>query len=79
MKQFNTFAANSPTLSDYYSPKNGSQRFAFPSSQNSGHDISRTSVLDPLRFINNVNEYYNKAYKVDKRMQELKSKNILQE
>lgn len=68
MKQFNTFAANSPSLSDYYSPKNNSQKFAFPSSQNSGNDISRTSGLDPLRFINNVNEYYNKAYKVDRRI-----------
>jgi hypothetical protein len=79
MKQFNTFAANSPALSNYYSPKNGSQRFAFPSSNNSGNDISRTSALDPLRFINSVHEHYNKAYKVDKRIQEHKPKNILEE
>lgn len=68
MKQFNTFAANSPALSDYYSPKNGSQRFAFPSSNQSANDISRTSALDPLRFINKVNENYDKGYKLDKRI-----------
>lgn len=68
MKQFNTFAANSPALSDYYSPKGGSQRFAFPSSNHTVNDVSRTSALDPLRFINSVNEHYNKAYRVDRRI-----------
>jgi hypothetical protein len=65
MKQFNTFAANSPALSDYYSPKHGSQRFAFAST--SSNDLSRTSALDPLRFIT-APQHYNKAYRPDKRI-----------
>jgi hypothetical protein len=64
-QQFNTFAANSPALSDYYSPKNASQRFAFASS--SSNDLSRTSALDPLRFIT-APAQYNKAYRPDKRV-----------
>lgn len=62
-QQFNTFAANSPALSDYYSPKHTSQRIAFPSS----NDLSRTSALDPLRFITAPSQY-NKAYRPDKRI-----------
>lgn len=79
MKQFNTFAANSPALSDYYSPKGGSQRFAFPSSNNTANDASRTSALDPLRFINSVNEHYNKAYRVDRRIEAARNREVLEE
>lgn len=79
MKQFNTFAANSPALSDYYSPKGGSQRFAFPSSNNTANDVSRTSALDPLRFINSVNEHYNKAYRVDRRIEAARNKEVMAE
>lgn len=63
--QFNTFAANSPALSDYYSPKNTSHRMAFPSSSN---DLSCTSALDPFRFITAPSSHYNKAYRPDKRI-----------
>ena len=70
MKQFNTFAANSPTLSNYYSPRSGSQRLANPSSHQSIHSHSRTSALDPMRLITSHNEHYNKAYKPDKRIEQ---------
>lgn len=68
MNKFNTFAANSPALSDYYSPKQGSQgRFGFASG--SSNDLSRTSALDPLRIITAPHPY-NKAYQPDKRIVE---------
>ena len=71
MKQFNSFAANTSSLSDYYSPKATSQRVAFPSIQNSRQEFSRTVGVDPLKLISNVPAQYNKNVRHDKRMEAL--------
>lgn len=60
MKQFNTFAANSPMLSDYYTPK-GSQKFAFPSNSNSRQNMTKNMGIDPLKMGGlGLNDNFNK-------------------